>query len=143
MKMMWGLVPRLGCKALPSSLDQPVFAVLRLAISFGVIMYLTKTSLSGDGLVVPFLSASTNLARDYIFWVVGTNIHVMRKLRGLFWSFWEISCSNFRGSFHSQHFIFAGFSELICSRHNLCLGLCRRMLCVLVPSSEMIMVSNG
>jgi hypothetical protein len=51
-------------------------------------MYTNKTSLYGGGLVVPFLSASTYLAPDYDFWVVGTNIHIMRLFRALFlWSF--------------------------------------------------------
>jgi hypothetical protein len=115
MKMMRGLAPRLGCKALPSSLGQPVFTVLLLAITFGVIMYTNKTSLSGDGLVVPFLSASTNLVRDYDFWVVGMNIHIMWKLCGLFlWSFWEISCLNFLGRFRTQPLNFIWYSEFIC-----------------------------
>jgi hypothetical protein len=58
------------------------------------------------------------------------------------WSFWEILCLNFRGRFRTQPFIFIGYSEFICPRHNLCLGLCRRMLGVLMPSSEMTLASD-
>jgi hypothetical protein len=141
--MTWGLAPRLGCKASPSPLSQPVSAVPRFSTSFGLLMYRNKTSLSGIGPVVTSLSASSNMAQDYVFWVNGLNFHVIRKVCGLFWPFWVFSCLNFGGSVCSQSLILFGFSELICLLHIFCLGSCRCMLGVLEPFSEIIMVFNG
>jgi hypothetical protein len=107
-------------------------------------MYNNKTILSGVGPVVPFLFASTNLVRAYGSWVVGMIIYNMWELCGLFlWSLWKISCLSILGRFLMQPLNLNWSSEYICPRPNVCLGLCRRMLCVLVASSEMIMVFDG
>jgi hypothetical protein len=76
MMMMRGLAPRLGCKASPSSLGQPIFTVLRMAITFWVIMYTNKTSLYGGGLVVPFLHTN----KTFSLWMLARNFFTQMPL---------------------------------------------------------------
>jgi hypothetical protein len=107
-------------------------------------MYNNKTTLSGDVLVMPLLSATTNIVRAYGSWVVSMNIYNMWDLCGLFlWSLWEASCLILLGRFLMQPLNINWSSGFICPRSNFYLGLYRRMLCVLLASNEMITVLYG
>jgi hypothetical protein len=104
-------------------------------------MYNYKTTLSGDALLAPFLSATTNSVRAYGSWVVGMNIYNVWDLCGLsFWSLWETSCLISLGNFFMQSLNLIWFSGYTCLRPCLFLEFCRCILRVLVAFNKMTIV---
>jgi hypothetical protein len=108
------------------------------------LMYNNKTTLSGDALVAPFLSATTTSVRAYGSWVVGMDIYNVWDLCGMFlWFLWETSRLILLGSFFMQSSNLSWSSRYTCLRSYFFLDLCQCMLCVLVDFNEMIVVPYG